>query len=477
MAVSYETYGQWIDNQYQLSSDRMNVTNKFTDSVIAEVSVATKEEYVKMEESAVQASRHLLSTYERYEILKKAADLLKDRQQQFGEIIAAEVGKSISEATGEAGRAALTLEVSAEEAKRIQGEVVPVESAPGSENRQAFTIKEPVGVIGAITPFNVPLNLVCHKLGPALASGNAVILKPAEVTPLSALKLAELLKEAGLPEGWLHVITGKGKEIGTWMTESERIQMITFTGSPSVGLWLKQRAGHKKVSLELGNNSAVIVHKDADIKKAAEQVAQKSFNNAGQVCISVQRVFVHKEIKASFLKEVKHYTEALVTGDPFEKETQVGPMISKEALKRVQQWITEAVDLGAQVLTGNETDGNLLKPTVLVDPPQHAKVCQEEVFGPVVSILEYETEEEAIDFVNQSKYGLQAGLFTNDLTFIMRAAKEIKVGGLIINDTSGYRVDHMPYGGLKESGEGKEGPKYAMQEMMNERLIVLQPAE
>ncbi|PRO65854.1 aldehyde dehydrogenase family protein [Alkalicoccus urumqiensis] len=468
------TYGQWTNNAYTSSTDSIGVMNKFTDEVIAEVGVASKADFDSMVDSAENVSASPLPPYKRFEILKKASELLKEKQHEFAEVIAKEVGKSITEATGEAGRSSLTLEVSAEEAKRISGEVVPVESAPGSESRQAFTIKEPVGVIGAITPFNVPLNLVCHKVGPAIASGNAVILKPAEVTPLSALKLAEVFKEAGLPDGWLHVITGKGKDIGTWMTESERIQMITFTGSPGVGLWLKQHAGHKKVSLELGNNSAVVVHQDADIETAAQQVAQKSFNNAGQVCISVQRVYVQNDVKQAFLEKLKVETEKLVTGDPMDKNTDVGPVIGKDALQRVSDWVKEAVDQGADVLTGNKIEGNIFLPTVLVDPPQEAKVCREEVFGPVVSVIGYQSEGEVIGLVNDSKYGLQAGLFTNDLTFMMKAAKEIKVGGLIVNDTSGYRVDHMPYGGLKESGEGKEGPKYAMQDMMNERLIVLQ---
>lgn len=403
----------------------------------------------------------------------KAAELLLSRQEEFAEILAIEVGKSIRESRGEVERAATTLQISAEEAKRIHGEGVPVESAQGSENRMAFTVKVPVGVVAAITPFNVPINLVCHKLGPALAAGNSVVLKPAEVTPICALKLAELMEEAGLPKGRLQVLTGDGAEIGEWLLENQDVNMFTFTGSPRVGELIRSKAGLRKVSLELGNNSATIVHKDADLEKAASLISQKSFNNAGQVCISVQRIYVHTNIYTAFVNKLKEKTEKLVVGNPMDEQTDIGPMIRLKEAERVEEWVKEAVEEGAKIELGGKRDGAFYLPTILTNVNDDMKVCRQEVFGPVVAIARYDEIDEVISKVNDSDYGLQAGLFTNDLQFAMKAAREIEVGGLIVNDASAYRVDHMPYGGVKKSGNGKEGPKYAIEEMTEERIIVL----
>ncbi|WP_164215303.1 aldehyde dehydrogenase family protein [Virgibacillus sp. YIM 98842] len=470
--ISSPTYGLYIQGEWREKQNTSEVINKYTQESIAKTSVADKGDI----EDAVKAAKESLdspfSPYERYTILKKAAEGLIERQEELALVLAEEVGKPIEESRGEVGRAALTLENSAEEAKRISGEGVPVEAAPGSENRQAMTLRVPVGVIAAITPFNVPLNLVCHKVGPAIASGNSVVLKPAEVTPLSALMLAEIFEAAGLPAGRLNVVTGKGSQIGEWLTSNNNVNMFTFTGSPRVGQIIRERAGIRKVTLELGNNSATIVHKDTDIEHSATLTAQKSFNNAGQVCISVQRVYVHEDIYERFLSKMKKVTEALVVGDPKDPSTNIGPMIAEKEAIRVEGWVNEAVEQGAVVETGGKRDGVFYLPTILTNVKDDMKVCRDEVFGPVVAINTYRDEEEVISRVNASEYGLQAGLFTNSLDFAMKAAKKIEVGGLIVNDTSGYRVDHMPYGGVKKSGSGKEGPKYAMEEMTEERLIV-----
>ncbi|MGM0804395.1 MAG: aldehyde dehydrogenase family protein [Bacillota bacterium] len=468
-----QTYGLWINGVWKEKTDVLEVLNKYTQNVEAAIARSEKKDVDEAVEGAKEAYKKAFSAYDRYLVLTNAARLLLEKKEEFAKVLVAEVGKPIRDSRVEVERAAQTLEISAEEAKRIHGEGVPVESAPGSENRMAFTLRVPVGVVAAITPFNVPLNLVCHKIGPALAAGNAVVLKPAEVTPLCALMLAEVFKEAGLPDGRLQVITGDGAEVGGWLLENQDVKMFTFTGSPRVGEIIRQKAGLRKVSLELGNNSATIVHKDADLDKAAALIANKSFNNAGQVCISVQRVYVHQDVKTPFIQLLKDKTEQLQSGNPLDETTDIGPMIRQAEAERVEEWVNEAVSDGAALVTGGRRNGAFYEPTILSDVKREMKVCKQEVFGPVVGIDTYATIDEVIEQVNDSDYGLQAGLFTNDLAFVMKAAKEIEVGGLIVNDASAYRVDHMPYGGVKKSGTGKEGPRYAIEEMTEERIIVL----
>ncbi|WP_227522007.1 aldehyde dehydrogenase family protein [Bacillus solitudinis] len=472
MNIKISTFGLFINGEWRKKINTFEVLNKYTNEPIAKASYANEQDV----NDAIQAAKTSLKTtfppYKRYIVLKQVSETLLKRKQEIGEILAEEVGKPIMEAIGEVERAAQTLEISAEEAKRIHGEGIPVEAAPGSENRQAFTRRVPVGVIAAITPFNVPLNLVCHKVGPALAAGNSVVLKPAEVTSMSAIILTEIFEGVGLPTGRLNLITGKGSDTGEWLLNNQDVNMYTFTGSPRVGKIIREKAGLRKVALELGNNSATIVHKDANIEHAATLTAQKSFNNAGQVCISVQRVYVHKDIFEEFIQKMRDVTNTLVVGDPKSKLTNIGPMISEKEAIRVEQWVNEAVSQGAKVETGGKREGVFYKPTILTNVHDDMKVCRQEVFGPVVAVDVYSDEEEVINRVNDSDFGLQAGLFTNSLTFAMKAANQIEVGGLIINDTSGYRVDQMPYGGVKQSGTGKEGPKYAIEEMTEERIVV-----
>ncbi|KGX92346.1 aldehyde dehydrogenase [Pontibacillus halophilus JSM 076056 = DSM 19796] len=471
-SVTETRFGLYVGGEWTATDETEKVYNKYTQSLVGETAVASEEHVIRAVGAGKEALRVPFSPYERYEVLSKVAKLLRERNEEFATTIADEVGKPIAEARGEVGRAALTLEISAEEAKRIHGEGIPVESAPGSENRHSFTKRYPVGVVAAITPFNVPLNLVCHKIGPAIAAGNSVVLKPDEKTPLCALLLTELFEQAGLPKGRLNVLTGKGDVVGPLLTANEEIDMYTFTGSPRVGQLIREQVGLRKVALELGNNSATIVHNDADVEEAAKQVAQKSFNNAGQVCISVQRVYVHRDVYSSFVDKVKAYTKEIKLGDPRDPSTNMGPMIAESEAERVEAWVKEAVEQGATVETGGKREGVFYHPTVLTNVHDDMKVCRQEVFGPVVAIAPYETEEEVIAKVNDSEYGLQAGLFTNNLAFAMKAMEEIEVGGLIVNDTSGYRVDHMPYGGVKKSGHGKEGPRYAIEEMTEEKIVV-----
>ena len=467
-------YSLLIDGEWLNTDEKIQVTDKYKQAPIAEVSKADKKLVLQAIDSAEDAFKNnTLSAYERYQILYKAANLLQEQKEEMAQIIMQEAGKPIKQSRAEVDRAVQTLLVSAEEAKRITGEGVPVESAPGSENRLAFTIRVPVGIVAAISPFNFPLNLVAHKIAPALAAGNTVILKPASQTPISAIKLAEILQEAGLSAGMLHVLPGPGSTVGNVLMEDERIALYTFTGSTDVGLQFKQKTGLKKLILELGNNSPVIVDKDADLTKASKAIAAQSFAYAGQVCIAVQRVYLHKEIREEFLTKLLDEIKALNVGNPSDPATDVGPMIDEKEAKRAEEWIQEAVRNGATIVYGGNREGALLEPTVLTNVSSDMRVVCEEIFAPVVTITEFENIDDCLIDVNQSKYGLQGAIFTNNINTAFYAAKHMEVGGMMVNDASSYRVDLMPYGGVKNSGSGKEGPKYTIKEMTNEKLIVL----
>ncbi|HEX2292980.1 MAG TPA: aldehyde dehydrogenase family protein, partial [Gaiellaceae bacterium] len=332
---------------------------------------------------------------------------------------------------------------------------------------------EPIGVVGAISPFNFPLNLVAHKIAPALAAGCAVVLKPAGQTPLSALLLAELEEEAGLPPGWLNVVVGPSSEIGDVLVEDPRVRAITFTGSSGVGWKLRERAARKRVSLELGNATPLIVEPDADVEAAAAATAQHGFSFAGQSCISIQRVYVHESVRDDFVGRLLAKVEALVLGDPTDEETDVGPVIDTDARDRILDWIEEARDAGAEILTGGELEGELLRPTVIADADPSLKVSCEEVFGPVVTVTAYRTLDEAIALANSTEYGLQAGIFTASLSSALAAAQRLEFGGVTVNEAPTFRADQMPYGGVKDSGNTREGPAYAVRELTEERLVVI----
>jgi acyl-CoA reductase-like NAD-dependent aldehyde dehydrogenase len=371
----------------------------------------------------------------------------------------------------EASRALETLTAAAHEARQLAGEVVPMDFSATGKGRMAITVREPIGVIGSITPFNVPFNLALHKVAPALAAGNAVVLKPATKTPLSALRLAQSMAEAGVPKGAYNVITGSGAEIGTAMAEHTGIAMLTFTGSPEVGRAIKARAGFKKVTLELGNNSAVIVEPGSDLTTAVARTVQGAFAHSGQVCISVQRAFVHRSIAAEFTERLQAAAEALRIGHPYEEATDISSLIEEAEAVRIERWIEEAVSGGARVITGGKRTRATVAPTILEKLPAACKISCQEAFGPVLAIYPYEDLEAAIEQANATPYGLQAGIFTPDVARAFQAARKLEVGGVMINDIPMYRADHMPYGGVKESGIGREGPRYAIEEMTEPKLI------
>ena len=467
--------GQWRGSAKEDSSTRfIDVRAPYDGRIIGRIPEAGRddvEDAIAAADSAFRKTR--LSPYERYEILLKTSSLLNERTEDIARTLAQEAGKPIRDARAEVQRAVQTFQISAEEAKRIHGEGVPVEAAKGSENRIAFTIRVPVGPICAISPFNFPLNLVAHKVGPAIAAGNTVVLKPASVTPITAINLGKIMMEAGLPPGYLNIIFGPGNTVGEWLLADPRFALYTFTGSPAVGKHLREATGLRRSILELGSNSAVIVHKDSDIDKAVTACVRAGFAYAGQVCISLQRILLHRDIADEFISKFIPAVESLRLGDPLNEDTDVGPMITEDAAIKAHEWIKEAVSRGAKLLIGGERNGNMLKPSVLQNVDRDMKVVCYEVFAPIVSILEYSDIEDAINIVNDSDFGLQSGIFTSDMNLAFKAAKELQVGGVMINDTSMYRVDAMPYGGVKQSGIGREGPRYAIEEMTDLKLIVL----
>ena len=466
--------GQWKESkEAKNSANTIEVKSPYDGRTIGFVPEAGRTDVEDAIAAADSAFRKIkLSPSERYEILLKTSGLLNERQEEIARILAQEAGKPIRDARTEVSRAVQTFLISAEEAKRIHGEGIPVEAARGSETRIAFTIRVPVGPICAISPFNFPLNLVAHKVGPAIAAGNSVVLKPASVTPFTAINLGKIMLEAGLPDGYLNIIFGPGNTVGEWLLADPRFALYTFTGSPLVGKRLREAIGLRRSILELGSNSAVIIHKDTDIGKAATACVRAGFAYAGQVCLSLQRILLHRDIREEFLSKFIPAVESLKLGDPLNEDTDVGPMITEDAAIKADEWIKEAVSRGAKILAGGDRKGSLLKPTILTNVSREMKVVCYEVFAPIVTIQEYSTIDEAIVMVNDSDFGLQAGIFTSDINLAFKAAKELQVGGVMINDTSMYRVDAMPYGGVKQSGIGREGPKYAIEEMTDLKIIV-----
>ncbi len=412
-----------------------------------------------------------LTLDERSSILRKAHQLLLDRRDEMAAAVCSETGKPIKEARLEVDRSALTLLFSGEEAHRLRGEVVPMDASPAGKGRMAMTVREPVGVVAAITPFNFPLNLAMHKIGPAIAGGNAIVHKPASATPISAVKMASIFEESGLPPGALNVITGPGGSIGDALVFDPRVAMVTFTGSVEVGLRIRNLAGLKRVTLELGSNSAVIIEDDADLSEAVSRCVAGSFSHSGQVCISVQRIFVQRKIRDEFLERMVEGTKKLAIGHPRDPATDISSLITVGEAERVEDWIGEAVRAGAGLATGGARRRATVDPAVLTEVPDTASLSCREAFGPVVGVNAYETLDEAITRVNASDYGLQAGIYTRDIRKAFHAARRVHVGGFMINEVPQYRVDQMPYGGVKLSGTGREGPRYAIEEMTEPKLI------
>ncbi len=417
-----------------------------------------------------------LAPWRRAEILDAAARLLAERVDDFARIIALESAKPIRTARIEVKRAVSTFTFAAVEARRLTGDMVPVDAAEVGEGRLAFTLRLPVGVVAAISPFNFPLNLVAHKLAPAIAAGCPVVLKPASQTPLSAVALARLLtEECGLHTGNLHVVTGGGGEVGAALVEHPGVAYVTFTGSSEVGWGIAAKAGRKKVALELGNNSPVIIESDGDWDKAARTIATAGFSHAGQSCVSVQRIYIHASVAEPFTATLTKLVDDLVVGDPLDEATDVSALISEGERDRVLSWIDEAVGEGAQVVAGGTIEAGVLRPTVLTGMTADMKVSRDEVFGPVVAIQAYETLDEALRLADDTRFGLQAGIFTGSLASALRAARELRFGTVLVNEVPTWRADQMPYGGVRESGNTKEGPAYAVREMTEERLVVIQP--
>ena len=460
--------GEWID-----TGEWVEVRSPYSGDMIGRVAKAGAAEARRAVDAAEAAMREPLPAHKRAEILVRVAGGLGRRHEEVAQTIATEAGKPLKAARVEASRAMSTFTFAAVEARKLAGEMVPMDASQAGAGKLAFTLRRPIGVVGAISPFNFPLNLVAHKVAPALAAGCAVVLKPASQTPFSALLLAELMTEAELPPGWLNVLVGPASEIGDVLVDDERVRAITFTGSGDVGWKLAERAPRKRVKLELGNATPVIVEADADLEDVATRLAANAFSFAGQSCISVQRIYVQRGAYDELVSRFVPKVEALVVGDPLDEATDVGPLIDAGSRERVLEWIEEARAGGAEILTGGDLDGELVRPTVIANAAPDLKVSCEEVFGPVCTIGAYDTLDEAIELANGTRYGLQAGVFTSNVKSALDAAQRLEFGGVTVNEAPTFRADQMPYGGVKDSGNTREGPAYAVRELTEDRLVVI----
>jgi acyl-CoA reductase-like NAD-dependent aldehyde dehydrogenase len=462
-----------IDGEWVETGDWLEIRSPYSGDVVGRVAKGGAAEARRAVDAAARALEHPLPAHKRAEILVKVASLIGRRHEELARTISDEAGKPIKAARVEASRAMSTYTFAAVEARKLAGEMIPMEGAQAGEGKLGFTLRKPIGVVGAISPYNFPCNLVAHKIAPALAAGCPVVLKPASQTPLSALFLAELELEAGLPAGWLNVVVGRASDIGDVLVEDERVKLITFTGSSDVGWGLQERAPRKRVKLELGNSTPVIVAADADVEAAATKLAGNAFAFAGQSCISVQRIYVERPVYDAFVQAFVPKVEALTIGDPADDNTDVGPVIDEGARERILEWIEEAKASGAQLLAGG-LEGELIRPTVLAGVADDQKVSCEEVFGPVVLVNPVDSVDEAIARANGTRFGLQAGIFTTSIDSALRAADGLEFGGVTVNEAPTFRSDQMPYGGIKDSGNTREGPAWAVREMTEERLVVIQ---
>lgn len=470
--TEYGTFGVLVDGQWITTDAPIEVRSPYDRQVVAIIhhaGPALVEQAIQAAVKAFQTTRRLPS-WQRADVLEKVSAGIQANHERFARAIALEAGKPIRTARAEVDRAVFTFKVAAEEAKRIYGEIVPLDWLPGTEGRVGHVHRVPRGPVTGITPFNFPLNLVAHKVAPALAAGNPILLRPDSQTPISALLLGELVLEAGWPAGGIAIIPTSIPDARP-LVEDDRIKMLSFTGSPAVGWMLKSQAGMKAVALELGGNAGTIVHEDADLEYAASRVAWGAFSYAGQSCISVQRVYVHHQRYEDYVDMLLPKVQALKVGNPLDEATDIGPVIDDGAADRIESWLNEAVSGGAAVLAGGERDGNLWQPTVLANIDETMKVACQEIFGPLMSLFPYQDVLSAIRAVDNSSFGLQAGLFTNDMALINTAFQELEVGGLMVNDISTFRIDHMPYGGVKRSGFGREGLRYAIEEMTEIKLL------
>ncbi len=463
--------GVWLG-----SPDTFDVLNKFTGQPICSVAAATREHVQQAVGTlSAAAAEGPPPPAERADVLRGAANLLQQRRSLFIETLIAETGFTMVDAASEVERAMITLNLCADDATRLTGDIVPFAASPGAHNRIGYTQRFPIGIVCAITPFNSPLNTVIHKVGPAYAAGNAVLLKPSSLTPLTAALLGQLLLDAGMPPGFLAIVQGTGGKVGKWLMDENDIGFYTFTGSTGVGREIQQHAGLRRTQMELGSIASTIVCATANQEKAAERVANAAFRKAGQVCTSVQRLYVHQSIVQSFRERLIAVASGLKAGDPNDPETRVGPLISEKAAIRAEEWIKQAVGEGASLHCGGQRSGSVVTPAILSDVPDTAKVWTQEAFAPVLVIRPFSTLEEAVNGANSTPYGLSAGIFSADIHECMYAARKLRFGTVQINESSSARSDVMPFGGVKDSGFGKEGPWHAMREMTEERLVVINP--
>ena len=464
--------GEWVDRD-----EKIDVVNPFNGQVFDTVPRGSVEDVQTAIASAERGAKVMasMSGYRRYEILTRAVALMKERVDDLGRTITMEEGKIIGEGLGEAERAIQTMTGSAEEAKRLFGEVVPLDGAPTWTGQLGFTLRVPCGVVAAISPFNFPLNLVAHKVGPALAAGNAVIIKPASDTPLSALKLTEILVEAGVPAEAVQCVTGSGGSIGDALVADDRVRKVTFTGSKEVGEHICRTAGLKKVTMELGSNSPLIVMPDADMEKVVAGTVASGFSNAGQVCISAQRILTNERVYGDYLDALTEGVKGLSTGDPLDGTVKMGPMVRPQDAVRVNEWVTEAVAGGARTVVGGEYEGAMHAPTIVADVSPEMRISCDELFGPAVAVTPFSDIDQAIAMANDTNYGLSAAIFTQNIDWAMKFAREVDSGNLMINSGPQWRADLMPYGGVKDSGMGKEGPRYAVEEMTELKMVIYHP--
>ncbi len=473
-----------IAGEWRATKKKLPVINPYDGCVIAEVAEAgthETEQAIAAAEAACLEMRRL-PAHKRAEILYETAEQIDAQKEAFAELIALEAGKPWKYALAESGRAVQTFRFAAEEAKRSHGETIPMDAAVGAEGRTGFFIRQPLGVIAAISPFNFPLNLVAHKLAPALAAGNTVVLKPASKTPLTALKLGEVLLGSGLPPQALNIVIGPGATVGELIIKDSRVRMITFTGSAAVGLHIKANCGSKKVLLEMGSNSGIIVDENCDVSRAVQQSLVGGFAYQGQVCIHAQRIYVHERVYAEFVKGFLEGVKRLKAGNPLEKDCDIGPMIDEVAARQAESWVHEAIQQGAEVLIGGKRRKSFLEPTVLTQVKPTMRAVCEEIFAPVVALDAFKDFNEGIRKFNEGsragthRYGLSGGVFTNSLSHAFQAIEELEVGNVLINDPSTFRVDQMPYGGIGDSGLGREGPRFAIEEMTEIKMVSLNPS-
>ncbi|WP_433959183.1 aldehyde dehydrogenase family protein [Cytobacillus horneckiae] len=471
--MSVDKKRQLIDGEWIFSNRFYPLENPYNGEIIAEICRADESDVQKAISSAYRAQEVMreMPAFKRSEILYKVSEILEFRKEEFAKLIVLESGKPIKAARGEMLRTVETYRLAAEEAKRLYGETIPMDASAGGTGRIGLTWKEPLGVVVAITPFNFPFNLVAHKLGPAFAAGNTVVLKPAEQTPLGSIAIAEVFMEAGLPKGALQVVTGYGEELSDALIADERVRKVTFTGSAAVGKLIKSKVGLRKCTLELGSNAAVIIEPDIDIAKIVPRCVETAYAFSGQLCISLQRIYVQQSIYRSFVEAFVEQSKLLKLGDPNEETTDISVLIHEKEAARVKGWIDDALEAGAELACGGEGEGAMLEPTVLLNVNNEMAVSCMETFAPIVSIVPYENLQAAIDMANHSNFGLNLGIYTSNIFNAFDAARQLKAGGVIINDAPTFRVDHMPYGGIKDSGYGREGVHYAVHEMTETKFV------